>query len=33
MRAHLNAGGVLVAATHASLGLKNAKELRLGTPP
>ena len=33
MRAHLDAGGVLVAATHASLGLKNAKELRLGTPP
>jgi len=33
MQAHLDAGGLLVAATHASLGLRNAKELRLATTP
>ena len=33
MQAHLDAGGVLVAATHASLGLKNARELKLGAAP
>ena len=29
--AHLDAGGVLIAATHASLGLTKARELKLGT--
>jgi len=33
MQAHLDAGGVLVAATHASLGLNNARELKLGAAP
>jgi heme exporter protein A len=30
MRAHLAEGGVLIAATHAPIGLTNARELRLG---
>ena len=30
MRSHLNAGGMLIAATHTSLGLSGARELRLG---
>jgi heme exporter protein A len=32
MRSHLAGGGIILAATHASLGLANAKELRLGKP-
>jgi heme exporter protein A len=32
MRAHLAAGGLIVAATHQPLGLKDARELRLGAP-
>jgi heme exporter protein A len=31
MQAHLGGGGIIVAATHATLGLTGAKELRLGT--
>jgi len=31
MQAHLAGGGIIVAATHATLGLTGAKELRLGT--
>ena len=31
MRAHLESGGVLVAAAHGSLGLDGAQELRLGS--
>lgn len=30
MRAHLAAGGLIIASTHGSLGLSSAKELRLG---
>ena len=30
MRAHLDGGGLIVAATHAPLGLGGARELRLG---
>ena len=30
MAAHLAAGGLIVAATHAPLGLEGARELRLG---
>jgi heme exporter protein A len=30
MREHLTSGGLIVAATHAPLGLENARELRLG---
>ena len=30
MRAHLQGGGILVAAAHAPLGLEGAQELRLG---
>jgi heme exporter protein A len=30
MRAHLSAGGMIVAATHLPLGLDGGKELRLG---
>ena len=30
MRAHLTGGGIIVAATHAPLGLEGAEELRLG---
>ncbi len=30
MRAHLDSGGIIVAATHAPLGLARASELRLG---
>ena len=33
MREHLSAGGVIVAATHAPLGLAGARELRLGSTP
>lgn len=33
MQAHLAAGGVLIAATHASLGLANTAELKLGATP
>jgi ABC-type transport system involved in cytochrome c biogenesis ATPase subunit len=29
MRAHLRDGGIILAATHAVLGLSGAKELRL----
>lgn len=32
MRAHLEDGGILVAAAHRSLGLNGAQELRLGAP-
>jgi heme exporter protein A len=32
MRAHLSDGGLIIAATHAPLGLDGARELRLGTP-
>lgn len=32
MRSHLAEGGLILAATHASLGLAGAKELRLGQP-
>lgn len=32
MRQHLTAGGIVVAATHQSLDLQNAHELRLGAP-
>ena len=32
MQAHLNGGGIIVAATHAPIGLERAKELRLGEP-
>ena len=31
MRAHLNGGGIIVAAAHAPLGLDGARELRLGS--
>jgi heme exporter protein A len=31
MEAHLKAGGILVAAVHAPLGLDGAQELRLGS--
>jgi heme exporter protein A len=30
MQARLESGGVIVAATHAPLGLEGARELRLG---
>jgi heme exporter protein A len=30
MRAHLNGGGMIVAATHGAIGLDRARELRLG---
>jgi len=30
MRAHLDGGGIILAATHGPLGLEDAKELRLG---
>ncbi|HEX8826566.1 MAG TPA: heme ABC transporter ATP-binding protein CcmA, partial [Xanthobacteraceae bacterium] len=30
MRTHLAEGGLILAATHAALGLAGAKELRLG---
>ena len=30
MRAHLTGGGLILAATHGSLGIESAKELRLG---
>ena len=33
MRAHLEDGGILVAATHLPLGLEGATELRMGLPP
>ncbi len=33
MRQHLDTGGLIVAATHAPLGLAGARELRLGPPP
>ena len=33
MQEHLAAGGLIVAATHAPLGLAGARELRLGTGP
>jgi len=33
MRAHLDAGGLIVAATHAPLGLAGARELKLGGAP
>jgi heme exporter protein A len=32
MRGHLASGGLMIAATHQSLGLENARELRLGAP-
>jgi heme exporter protein A len=32
MRNHLDNGGLILAATHAPLGLDGARELRLGTP-
>jgi heme exporter protein A len=32
MHAHLAAGGLIIAATHQPLGLKDARELRLGAP-
>jgi heme exporter protein A len=32
MRAHLAAGGLILAATHGSIGLDNARELRLDRP-
>lgn len=32
MRAHLAAGGIIVAATHAPLGIEGAHNLRLGPP-
>jgi heme exporter protein A len=32
MRAHLAAGGLIVAATHGAIGLERARELRLGEP-
>jgi heme exporter protein A len=32
MRAHLSAGGLVVAATHGPLGLDGVKELRIGRP-
>jgi heme exporter protein A len=32
MRAHLAAGGLLIAATHQDLGLQPVRELRLGGP-
>ena len=32
MRAHVQGGGILVAAAHGSLGLDGAQELRLGAP-
>ena len=31
MREHLSGGGLIIAATHASLGLERVRELRLGT--
>jgi heme exporter protein A len=31
MSAHLAAGGIIIAATHAPLGLDNARELKMGT--
>lgn len=33
MRAHLEDGGIIVAATHLPLGLEGAGELRMGNPP
>jgi heme exporter protein A len=33
MRDHLGAGGLIIAATHAPLGLEGAKTLRLGATP
>jgi len=33
MQAHLAGGGIIVAATHGPLGLRAAKELRLGAAP
>jgi heme exporter protein A len=33
MRAHLAGGGIILAATHAPLGIAGAKELRLGKTP
>lgn len=32
MRGHLSGGGLLIAATHGSIGLAGARELRLGDP-
>jgi heme exporter protein A len=32
MHVHLSDGGMVVAATHAALGLEQASELRLGRP-
>jgi heme exporter protein A len=32
MRAHLRTGGMIVAASHGPIGLKRAKQLRLGRP-
>jgi heme exporter protein A len=32
MQSHLAGGGIIVAATHAPIGLERAKELRLGEP-
>jgi heme exporter protein A len=32
MKAHLDDGGIIVAATHQPLGLEGAKELRMGLP-
>jgi heme exporter protein A len=32
MRAHLAAGGLIVAATHGAIGVERARELRLGEP-
>jgi len=33
MRGHLSEGGLILAATHAALGLEQARELRLGEAP
>jgi ABC-type transport system involved in cytochrome c biogenesis ATPase subunit len=30
MQRHLDGGGMVIAATHGGIGLKNARELRLG---
>jgi heme exporter protein A len=30
MKRHLDSGGMVIAATHGGIGLKNARELRLG---
>jgi heme exporter protein A len=32
MRAHLDSGGLIVAATHGPLGLDGTRELQLGLP-